>query len=40
MARDAARLATEATRQGTDPLAYLVELFEIELDARLEPDQA
>jgi len=36
VARDAARLATEATRQGTDPLAYLVELLETELEERME----
>lgn len=36
VARDAARLATEAMRQGTDPLAYLVELFETELTERRE----
>jgi len=36
VARDAARLATEAKRQGTDPLTYLVELFEIELAERRE----
>ncbi len=34
VARDAARHATEATRQGTEPLAYLVELLEIELAER------
>ena len=36
VARDAVRLATEATRQGTDPLAYLVELLETELTERRE----
>jgi DNA replication protein DnaC len=34
VARDAARQAAEATRQGTDPLAYLVELLETELAER------
>jgi DNA replication protein DnaC len=36
VARDAARLATEATRQGTHPLTYLVELLETELSERIE----
>jgi DNA replication protein DnaC len=36
VARDAGRLATEATRQGTAPLAYLVELLETELTERIE----
>lgn len=34
IARDAARQATEATRRGTEPLAYLVELLETELSER------
>jgi DNA replication protein DnaC len=36
VARHAARRATEAARQGTDPLIYLVELLEIELEERRE----
>lgn len=34
VARDAARCATEAARQGTDPLCYLVDLLETELAER------
>jgi len=34
VARDAARRATEATRQGTVPLVYLIELLETELAER------
>lgn len=36
VARDAARYAIEATRQGSDPLAYLVQLLETECTERLE----
>ncbi len=36
VARDAARLASEACRQGTDPLAYLAELLETEQRERRE----
>jgi DNA replication protein DnaC len=34
VARDASRLATEAARQGTAPLAYLVDLLELEIEER------
>jgi DNA replication protein DnaC len=36
VARDAARRAVEAVRQGTDPLDYLVDLLETELSERRE----